>query len=338
MRTSESIDQIVAAIAKARPYFNAILKTEDNPFYKSKYADLATYINAVAEPLAECGVILTGGPEPFDDQWLLVSSRVCHISGQWMECATLIKRSEKPQDMGSGITYARRYTLAPLLGLASDDDDGNAASQETEKTRRPAAQSKTTSSGMSDKDLTHPTADQVSSLVELARSCDVDLIAFGQFIRQVMNLTDEVKVTRKFLRESMTMPQYDVAWQHYSDLLKQQVEEVVVADDVPTYPDPSVTNSSQDETSPMENTTAAVPPERASEGSSDGKDGTYANTTQIAALKDLARKVGDDASVEVQDLINHNPNGIVLTTYELVKRRLNARLEANKDRVKQEQP
>src|SRR5919197_1129234 len=77
------------------------------------------------------------------------------------------------------------------------------------------------------------TADHISSLIEMARSCGVDLMSFGHHMRRLMNLPDETKITKKFLRESMTMAQYEAAWQHYSELLKQQVEE-----DVADYPPP----------------------------------------------------------------------------------------------------
>jgi hypothetical protein len=84
----------------------------------------------------------------------------------------------------------------------------------------------------------HPTADQISSLIEMARSCDVDLVSFGQHMRRLMNLSEETKVTKKFLRESVTLAQFEEAWQHYSELLKQLVEEEVVAEDVLDYPSP----------------------------------------------------------------------------------------------------
>jgi hypothetical protein len=74
----------------------------------------------------------------------------------------------------------------------------------------------------------HPTADQISSLVELARSCGVDLMNFGHHMRHLMDLPDETKITKKFLRESMTMLQYDSAWRHYNEVLKRHVEEDVL--------------------------------------------------------------------------------------------------------------
>src|SRR5215510_5822195 len=76
----------------------------------------------------------------------------------------------------------------------------------------------------------HPTTDHISSLVEMARSCGVDLTSFGNHMRRLMQLAEDTKITKKFLRESMTMAQYEVAWQHYNEVLKKHVEEDVSDD------------------------------------------------------------------------------------------------------------
>jgi hypothetical protein len=70
----------------------------------------------------------------------------------------------------------------------------------------------------------HPTADQINSLVGMARSCGVDLTSFGNHMRRLMQLAAETTITKKFLRESMMMAQYEGAWQHYNEVLKQPVE------------------------------------------------------------------------------------------------------------------
>jgi hypothetical protein len=79
------------------------------------------------------------------------------------------------------------------------------------------------------------TADEISGLLELARSIGVDLVAFGHDMRRVMGLAEVTKVTKKLLRTSMTRPQYETAWQAYSDRLKQQVEQRLAAEDVPDH-------------------------------------------------------------------------------------------------------
>jgi hypothetical protein len=73
----------------------------------------------------------------------------------------------------------------------------------------------------------HPTAEQITALVEMATSCGVELTSFGTHMRRLMQLSEETTITKKFLRESMTMAQYEVAWQHYHEGLKPPVGEEV---------------------------------------------------------------------------------------------------------------
>jgi hypothetical protein len=319
MKTSEQIDQLVGAIAKARPYFDPILKTEDNPFYKSKYADLATYINAVALPLAEEGVILSGGPEPFDDAYLLVTTRACHKSGQWMECGMLIRRQDKPQEMGSGITYARRYTLGALLGLASDDDDGNAASQLETKASRQATQPKSAR----EPDEQHPTTDQVSSLVELAFAAGSDMPTFGRFMRELMALPEETRITKKYLRDAMTMAQYDMAFKYYGDRLRDQVET-----DVRDFPAPNGHSEPQ-----VESPTAEAIPPLDHSGSSNGEPNrsiALASDDAVSALASYAVKHG--LSEVFQETMRRWPDGISQSAFDGLKRNLEWRCRKASER------
>jgi hypothetical protein len=168
----------------------------------------------------------------------------------------------------------------------------------------------------------HPTADQISSLVEMARSCGVNLLNFGRHMRQLMDLPAETKISKKFLRESMTMAQYESAWQHYSAVLKKHVEE-----DVLDFPPPGDDASAED--------SEAVPSQREAEHARDPSEpadistahanGKYATAKQIARLKLLAQQVGDDAYADVQDLLDHHREGLALDVYEVVKQRLNDR-------------
>jgi hypothetical protein len=81
---------------------------------------------------------------------------------------------------------------------------------------------------------THPTADDITRLVDTARAANVDLEAFGHDMRRLMKLPESQKITKKFLRETMTMAQYNTARAHYGEVLRQILEE-----DVPTHEPPS---------------------------------------------------------------------------------------------------
>jgi hypothetical protein len=80
----------------------------------------------------------------------------------------------------------------------------------------------------------HPTADEITKLVDTARAANVDLEAFGHDMRRLMKLPDSQKVTKKFLRETMTMDQYNTARAHYGEALR-----VISEEDVPNHEPPS---------------------------------------------------------------------------------------------------
>jgi hypothetical protein len=96
----------------------------------------------------------------------------------------------------------------------------------------------------------HPTAEQINSLVEMATSCGVDLTSFGNHMRRLMQLAEETTITKKFLRESMTMAQYEVAWQHYHAVLKQPAEAEV--SDAPAAGNGGFPGASEDLAGPAE--------------------------------------------------------------------------------------
>lgn len=106
----------------------AIKKDGKNPHFKSSYATLPQILSEVKPILTELGLVLT---QPIKD------GRVFSIisSGETIVGASELKIPEtlNPQQMGSAITYFRRYTLSSLLALEIEDDDGNAASNNTPK-------------------------------------------------------------------------------------------------------------------------------------------------------------------------------------------------------------
>jgi hypothetical protein len=174
----------------------------------------------------------------------------------------------------------------------------------------------------------HPTADQISSLVELARSCGIDLASFGNHMRRLMQLAEDTKITKKFLHESMTMAQYEVAWQHYNEVLKKRVEEDVSDD--PAAGDGVSPGESGDLEGPAE-ADQLTDASGAAFTADAFSDTTYASPQQITALKRLAQQVGDDAYADVQDMLDHHPEGLVLSVYEIVKQRLRARKAAKRE-------
>ena len=130
MQMSENINELATALAKAQGEMKNAGKTSDNPFFKSKYADLAEILNAVREPLSKYGLSISqlydGMGMP--DKTITVTTLLMHSSGQYISnSANYPVAKADIQGVGSAITYARRYSLAAILGLSQEDDDGNAA-------------------------------------------------------------------------------------------------------------------------------------------------------------------------------------------------------------------
>ena len=130
MQMSENINELATALAKAQGEMKNAGKTSDNPFFKSKYADLAEILNAVREPLSKYGLSISqlydGMGVP--DKTITVTTLLMHSSGQYIgNTANYPVAKADIQGVGSAITYARRYSLAAILGLSQEDDDGNAA-------------------------------------------------------------------------------------------------------------------------------------------------------------------------------------------------------------------
>jgi hypothetical protein len=135
MRTSDEINAVAAAMAKAQAAMGPAIKGTKNPHFRSTYADLSSVVEAIRGPLTEHGLCWTQAPAVDVQAGLVhVTTRIIHTSGQWVEC-TLSARPGRsgssadlsPQAVGSATTYLRRYGLQALCGLATDDDDGEAA-------------------------------------------------------------------------------------------------------------------------------------------------------------------------------------------------------------------
>jgi hypothetical protein len=128
MQTSEGINDLAAALAKAQGEITGALKDSANPFFKSKYADLASCWDACRAPLSKNGLSIVQGLNVTEGH-LYLQTRLMHATGQWISSTTPVTpKDDTPQGMGSALTYARRYALTAMVGVAQVDDDANAAS------------------------------------------------------------------------------------------------------------------------------------------------------------------------------------------------------------------
>lgn len=123
-----------AALARAQAVMRPALKAALNPAFRSAdkpagspYADLSSIVEACRGPLSSNGLafaqLVTSTPDG-----VTVTTRLLHSSGEQVEAPCWMPVAQKtPQAYGSAITYARRYSLSALVGVAAEDDDGNAA-------------------------------------------------------------------------------------------------------------------------------------------------------------------------------------------------------------------
>jgi hypothetical protein len=118
------------AMALAFAEIEAATKSADNPFFKSKYADLPAIIGTVKPALVAHGLFFTQHCHPSEDG-VIVETVLHHKSGESLSMGQLYVPANKrdPQGFGSAQTYARRYALQTAFGVPVEDDDGNAASK-----------------------------------------------------------------------------------------------------------------------------------------------------------------------------------------------------------------
>jgi len=122
--------QIATALLKAQSEMSNPKKGSTNPFFKSKYADLNSIREAVIPILNSNGISVLQ-PIVHVDNKNFVKTILLHESGELMESLTEIiyNKVNDAQAQGSGISYARRYSLQSFVCVGADDDDAQKAVQ-----------------------------------------------------------------------------------------------------------------------------------------------------------------------------------------------------------------
>lgn len=128
MNTSPDIDQVAAALVLAQQTMLPLIKDSNNPFFKSKYADLQAVTEACYPALQANGICVLQSAESLGALGINIRTRLLHTSGQFIETDCAIPPAgQDPQKYGSAVTYGRRYGLQAAVGLAAIDDDGESA-------------------------------------------------------------------------------------------------------------------------------------------------------------------------------------------------------------------
>jgi hypothetical protein len=127
---SQSLDKLYAALAKAQLEMLPAKTGSNNPFFKSKYADLASIVKASRKALGTNGLAVIQRIIRNGSAGMTLLTRLCHSSGQWIESSMTVNPPKQDiQSLGSYLTYLRRYTYSAIVGVVAseEDDDGEAA-------------------------------------------------------------------------------------------------------------------------------------------------------------------------------------------------------------------
>ena len=152
MNTSDQINELAGALAKAQGAFANAEKDRENAFFKNRYVTLTSVWDAIRKPLSDNGLAVVQVTDTDTDGTVTLITRLIHSSGQYIEATYPVigldnRGINAAQAAGSALTYARRYSLSALVGVVADeDDDANAAAGErqpakTQPQRQPAAAS-----------------------------------------------------------------------------------------------------------------------------------------------------------------------------------------------------
>jgi len=133
---SQDIGELAAALAVAQGEITGALKDSANPFFKSRYADLASVWDACRTSLSKNGLAVIQTASTSETGAAVITTTLAHKSGQWIRgTLAMMPVKSDPQGMGSALTYARRYALAAMVGVAQVDDDANTASGKVTHTK-----------------------------------------------------------------------------------------------------------------------------------------------------------------------------------------------------------
>lgn len=147
MNKSESITNLAKALHAAQASIKAAIKSADNPFFRSKYADLVAVWEAARGPMQVNGLAVSQIPTCTPNGEAALETVLMHTSGEWLSGIYPLSPVKKdPQGQGAALSYAKRYGLCAVLGIVTEaeDDDGETAQNRVKvstkgdpKTKRP---------------------------------------------------------------------------------------------------------------------------------------------------------------------------------------------------------
>jgi hypothetical protein len=128
---TETTGALASALAKAQSVMKSAKFNKQNPHFKNKYADLASIIEATRKPLTDNGLSITQATE-MNGSGFGLRTTLRHSSGESVDAFYPLPANAKPQELGSALTYARRYSLSSIVCIAADEDDDAEAAKHVE--------------------------------------------------------------------------------------------------------------------------------------------------------------------------------------------------------------
>lgn len=189
MKTSESIKQIIPALLKVQNEVISFNKDGFNPHFKNNYITLDSILADVRPKLTEENLLLIQEVHS-DGEYAEITTTIYHESGEYIQAETLkLKPTQNnPQQMGSAITYGKRYQLSSLLGVSSEtDDDGAGASKGADKKKR-APEGPSATGVLSEA--------QIKRFYAIARSGGYTPAQANKALQATYNIDDPTKLTR----------------------------------------------------------------------------------------------------------------------------------------------
>jgi hypothetical protein len=205
-KITASHKSLALALAAAQMEMGKALKQSSNPHFRSKYADLGNVMDACLEPLNKHGIAVIQ-PTGEGDHGRYVKTVLIHgESGETLECEVpLIIGKNDMQGYGSAVTYARRYGLMAMAGIAPEDDDGNAAAKAAPK----AVQTVTPDQYIMLRDLAAEAGVDEAKICASAGCMDLQQFPADKFLSAVKKLNATIEAKKPDPLDGDEIPEFE---------------------------------------------------------------------------------------------------------------------------------
>lgn len=185
---SHEIGNLALALSRAQGEMGLAKRVKVNPSFDSTYSDLGACLDVCRKPLADNCLAIVQTVQAGKDGMMHLLTRLIHgKSGEWMESDyPVICQLDNPHAVGSALTYARRYSLCTMVGIASEDDDGELAVQGTNKGGDSVCKQNGKREKSGDAGEKLATQKQIETIEQMARERNLDVL---EAVRKIFEST-----------------------------------------------------------------------------------------------------------------------------------------------------